>query len=101
MFTDRRDINSSVRLFLSTKFSKIISFRAGGGYANHYFWPIAVMENVYFYRADISYSPMGWLTVSVGYEHRESDNDSPEGSSAAFRTEYDQNSVTVTLAARF
>jgi hypothetical protein len=99
-FTDRRDINSNVNLLLVTIFSEIISFQAGGGYGNNYFWPDAVRENVYSYQAGITYSPLEWLTGSVNYRHVETDNDSPEGSTD-FRAEFDQNSVTVTLAARF
>lgn len=100
-FTDRQDIISDVNLLLTTDFSKVISFQAGGGYGNNYYWPIAVRENVYSYQAGITYSPLEWLTGSVNYRHVETDNDSPEGGSVSFRPEYDQNRVTVTLAARF
>ena len=99
-FTDRLDITRNVYLLLSTNISEIISFSAGGGYDNNYFWPIAVREHVYTYRTGITYRPLQWLTGSVEYEHRETDNDLHEGS-GVFRKEYLQNSVTVTLAARF
>ncbi len=99
-FTDRRDISSDVNLLLATDFSEIISFQAGGGYGNNYYWPDAVRENVYSYQAGITYRPLEWMTGSVEYRHVETDNNTPEDRTD-FRPEYDQNTVTVTLAARF
>jgi hypothetical protein len=99
-FTDRRDVASDIRLFLETNFSEIIFFRVGGGYGNNYAWPAAVRENVYIYQAGAAYRPIRWLAGSVDYEHRETDNNS-SGDETQFRTEFVQNSVTVSVTASF
>lgn len=100
-FSDRRDFTSEVHLLLSTDFSKIIIFQLGGGYANNYYWPIAVRENIYFYNAGIIYHPLEWLTGIVEYRHIENDNNPSEDAAAAVGPEFTQNIVTVTLSVRF
>lgn len=100
-FSDRRDFTSDVNLLLSTNFSEIIIFQLGGGYANNYFWPIAVRENIYDYRAGIIYHPLEWLTGMVEYRHVENDNNASEESATLVEPEFIQNIITFTITARF